>query len=166
MALEVSLEDQLYRWQVVSIVKNRQNIINFLRSKIASSGEVEEVFFPVDVGIDGTEKPFMSYIFVKSRPGYLEEIRSKYERAFSVIGEISDNEIKEMQKDFANRKVSRESGIVVGSKVEFIEGNYIGLLGNVEEVSPNGEIGVKVWFMDTVTKVYDQIKNVELYKGK
>ena len=160
------MEESTYRWSVVSIIKNRQYILNLFKSKGISSGDVERVFFPVDIDVEGIEKPLMSYVFVKAKPGYLETARLQNDKVFTVIGEISEDEVLKMEKDFANRRTTREVGIVAGSKVEFIEGNYIGLIGNVEEVSPNGEIGVKVWFMDTVTKVYDHIKNVELYKGK
>lgn len=153
-----------YLWYVVSVIKNRQSIVQFLNSK-EPTGEVARVYFPIEVG-DTITKPLMGYIFVKCIPGYLDAIQFMYEKSYRVVGNISEEDVIKMEEKFASRDVSSGSSIVPGVRVEFIEGNYVGFKGNVEEVNPNGEITVKVWFMETVTRVYDHIKNVRIYNEK
>jgi transcription antitermination factor NusG len=156
-----SLEEKIYKWYVISIIKNRNSILNHLLSEETKGQNIIKVYIPTE---DQSKKPILGYVYVKAVPGYLESIRPQHEKAFLVVGEVPEDEVKKTEQYFTSRQTSMENNISVGSKVKFINGNYLDFIGHIEEVLPNGEIEVKVWFMDTVTKIRDRIENVRLYK--
>jgi len=160
MSIENPFSDaqEEHKWYVVGVSKNREAALQ--RTLLSMIGippfGVQTVYLPTEVvrkwknnkQID-EEKPIMSYLFVLSKPGYLEnrETRLLIKVKYSVIGTISEDEIKRMEREFSNTAPVMDFDLKVGSKVTVIKGSFIGLNGQVQSIGQDGFITVRIWLM-------------------
>ena len=155
---ETATHEDEYRWHVVGVSKTRESVLKrSLTSMIGLAGNpILEVYVPTEVVRKWKnnkqieeEKPVMSYLFVLSRDGFLEnrDSRIKIDIKYTVIGIVSHEEVAKMKVDFANTPTVVDFDLKVGTKVNIVKGNFVGLNGQIQDIGQDGYITVRIWLM-------------------
>lgn len=147
-----------YRWYVVAVSKNREAALQRSLMSMASVPPypIRRVYLPTEKVRKWKnnkqieeEKPLMSYLFVLSKVGFLEnrDSKLKIKTKYGVIGSISEDEIQRMESEFSNNPPVTDFDLKVGTKVTIVRGSFIGLNGQVQAIGQDGFITIRIWLM-------------------